>query len=84
MRDYTDLALAGHYEEARRPARTVSIRCASHCVAPAPLRNRTRIRKILAETTGPSRRCGASPLLELTEAEKAVTRAAFEKLRPDP
>lgn len=77
MRDYTDLALAGHYEEARRLRDSLDpVRLALRSSRPAekPHAHQKYWQKLLGQVGGAVRR----PLLELTEAEKAVTRAAFE------
>ncbi len=77
MREYTDLAFAGKVTKAR-PCATASIRCA-HAITQTrptekPYAHQKYWQELLGQVGGPVRR----PLLELTEAEKAATRAALE------
>ena len=78
MREYTDLAMAGDVTEARGACATVSIRCARRSARRGRPASRYAHQKywqeLLGQVGGPVRR----PLLELSEAEKAATRAAFE------
>ena len=83
MRDYTDLAFAGKIEEARRVRDSLNpVREAIRRTKPAekPYAHQKYWQELLGQTGGPVRR----PLLELTQAEKAATRLAFEDcgLRP--
>ena len=77
MRQYTDLAMAGNVRKAGACA-TVSTRCARHSARREPARKPYAHQKywqeLLGQVGGPVRR----PLVELTEAEKAATREAFQ------
>lgn len=77
MRDYTDLAFAGKADEARRVRDSLEpVRHALKSTRPAekPHAHQKYWQDLLGQTGGHVR----APLLELTEAEKAATRAAFE------
>lgn len=85
MRDYTDAALAGRHDEARRISASLEpVRQALRGTRPAekPHSHQKFWQALLGQTGGRVR----PPLLELTEAEKTATRAAFEScglgLRP--
>lgn len=83
MRDYTDLALAGRHDEARRLRDSLEpVRQALRSTRPAekPHAHQKYWQELLGQTGGAVRR----PLLELTEAEKAATRAAFESCGLNP
>ena len=77
MREYTDLAFSGRIEEARKVRDSLDV--VRHAIArtkPAgkPYAHQKYWQELLGQVGGPVRR----PLLELTDAEKAATRAAFE------
>lgn len=77
MREYTDLAFAGRHDEARRVRDSLDpVRRAFRTTRPAekPHAHSKYWQDLLGQAGGHVRR----PLLELTEAEKAATRAAFE------
>lgn len=77
MHDYTQLALAGEAEKARAIRDSLDpVRRALRDTRPAekPHSHQKYWQDLLGQTGGRVRR----PLLELTEAEKAATRAAFE------
>ncbi len=77
MREYTDLALAGHIAEARRVRDSLNpVREAIRKTKPAdkPYAHQKYWQELLGQVGGPVRR----PLLELTTAEKAAVKAAFE------
>ena len=77
MREYTDLAFAGKIAEARRVRDSLDpVREAISKTKPAdkPYAHQKYWQELLGQAGGPVRR----PLLELTDAEKAATRAAFE------
>ncbi len=87
MREYTAAALAGRHEEARSISALLEpVRRALRDTRPAekPHSHQKYWQELLGQTGGRVR----APLLELTEAEKAATRAAFEacglKLRREP
>jgi len=77
MRDYTDLAFAGKVAEARVIRDSLDpVRKALSCTRPPekPHAHPKYWQELLGQAGGPVRR----PMLDLTEAEKATTRAAFE------
>lgn len=77
MREYTDLAFAGKAEEARRIRDSLDpVRAALKNTRPAekPHSHQKYWQELLGQAGGRVR----PPLLELTEAEKRATRAAFE------
>lgn len=77
MREYTDLAFAGKFEEARRIRDSLEpVRKALKGTRPAekPHSHQKYWQELLGQTGGTVR----TPLLELTEAEKKVTHEAFE------
>ena len=77
MREYTDLALSGKAEEARRISASLDpVRSALKNTRPAekPHSHQKYWQELLGQAGGRVR----PPLLELTEAEKRATRAAFE------
>ena len=77
MQEYTDLALRGEIDAARRVRDSLDpVRAALRDTRPAdkPQAHQKYWQELLGQTGGPVRR----PLLSLTEAEKAATRAAFE------
>ena len=77
MREYTDLAFAGNVSEARRVRDSLEpVRAAIRQTRPAdkPYAHQKYWQELLGQVGGPVRR----PLLELTPAEKAATKAAFE------
>ena len=77
MREYTDLAFAGKIEEARRVRDSLDpVREAIRKTKPAdkPYAHQKYWQELLGQVGGPVRR----PLLELTAAEKAATKAAFD------
>lgn len=77
MRRYTDLALAGNAEEARKVFESLDpVRKALRGTRPAekPHAHQKYWQELLGQTGGRVR----PPLLELTEDEKRATRAAFE------
>jgi 4-hydroxy-tetrahydrodipicolinate synthase len=77
MREYTDLALSGKAEEARRIRASLDpVRAALKNTRPAekPHSHQKYWQELLGQAGG----CVRPPLLELTEAEKRATRAAFE------
>ena len=87
MRDYTDAALAGRHEEARSISASLEpVRRALRDTRPAekPHSHQKYWQELLGQTGGRVR----PPVLELTEAEKTATRAAFEacglRLRREP
>ena len=76
MREYTDLAFAGRAEEARRVFDSLaSVRSAIRSTKPGgkPPAHTKYWMELLGQAGGPVRR----PMLQLTEAERAATRAAF-------
>ena len=78
MREYTDLAFAGKIEQARKVRDSLDVvRLAISDTKPAgkPYAHQKYWQELLGQVGGPVRR----PLLELTDAEKAVTKAAFER-----
>ncbi len=78
MHDYTEAALAGRVEEARRISRTLDpVRAALSDTRPAekPHAHQKYWQELLGQVGGPVR----PPLLELTDAERAATRIAFEQ-----
>ena len=77
MRDYTDAAFAGHTDEARRISASLEpVRRALRDTRPAekPHAHQKYWQTLLGQVGGRVR----APCLELTEAEKSLTRAAFE------
>ena len=85
MREYTDLAFAGKAEEARRVRDSLEpVRQALKGTRPGakPHAHQKYWQELLGQVGGPVR----LPMLELSEAEKAATRQAFERcgLRPMP
>jgi 4-hydroxy-tetrahydrodipicolinate synthase len=77
MREYTDLAFAGNIAAAKRVRDSLDpVRDAIKKTRPAdkPYAHQKYWQELLGQVGGPVRR----PLLELTEAEKAATKAAFE------
>ena len=77
MRDYTDLAFAGEVEKAHAIRDSLNpVREALRTTRPAekPHAHQKYWQELLGQVGGRVR----APLLELTEAEKAATRAAFE------
>ncbi len=77
MRDYTALAMAGETEPARAIRDSLDpVRKALRQTRPGgkPQAHQKYWQELLGQVGGPVRR----PLLQLTEAEKAATRAAFE------
>jgi 4-hydroxy-tetrahydrodipicolinate synthase len=77
MRDYTDLAFSGRADEARIVRDSLNpVRDALHLTRPAekPHSHQKYWQELLGQVGGKVR----APLLELTEAEKRATRAAFE------
>ena len=78
MRAYTDLAFAGRAEEARRLRDSLEpVRRALKDTRPGakPQAQQKYWQELLGQAGGPVR----PPLLDLTEAEKAATRRAFER-----
>ena len=78
MRAYTDLAFAGRAEEARRLRDSLEpVRRALKETRPGakPQAHQKYWQELLGQAGGPVR----PPLLELTEAERAATRRAFER-----
>ena len=78
MRDYTDLAFAGEVAKARIVRDSLDpVRHAIASTRPPekPHAHPKYWQELLGQAGGPVRR----PMLDLTEAEKAATRAAFEK-----
>ena len=78
MRDYTDLAFAGKAKEARRVRDSLEpVRRALKGTRPGakPHAHQKYWQELLGQVGGPVR----PPMLELTEAEKAATRQAFER-----
>jgi 4-hydroxy-tetrahydrodipicolinate synthase len=78
MREYTDLAFAGRAAEARRVWESLQpVRQALKSTRPGgkPQSHQKYWQELLGQVGGAVRR----PMLELTEAEKAATRAAFEQ-----
>ena len=78
MRAYTDLAFAGRAEEARRLRDSLEpVRRALKDTRPGakPHAHQKYWQELLGQAGGPVR----PPLLELTQAEKAATREAFER-----
>ena len=76
MREYTDLAFAGRAEEARRVFDSLApVRSAIRSTKPGgkPPAHTKYWMELLGQAGGPVRR----PMLQLTEAERAATRAAF-------
>jgi 4-hydroxy-tetrahydrodipicolinate synthase len=77
MRQYADLAMAGNVKEAKRVRDSLNpVREAIRKTRPPskPFSHQKYWQELLGQVGGPVRR----PLLELTEAEKAATRAAFD------
>jgi len=77
MREYTDLAMAGNVKEAKRVRDSLNpVRDAIRKTRPPgkPYAHQKNWQELLGQVGGPVRR----PLVELSEAEKAATRAAFE------
>jgi len=77
MRQYTDLAMAGNVTEGRRVRDSLNpVRAAIRKTKPPgkPYAHQKYWQELLGQVGGPVRR----PLVELTEAEKAATREAFE------
>jgi 4-hydroxy-tetrahydrodipicolinate synthase len=77
MREYTDLAMAGNVKEGKRVRDSLNpVREAIRKTRPPgkPFAHQKYWQELLGQVGGPVRR----PLLELSEAEKAATRAAFE------
>jgi 4-hydroxy-tetrahydrodipicolinate synthase len=77
MRDYTDLAFAGRVEEARKIRDSLEpVRQALKKTRPAekPQAHQKYWQELLGQVGGPVRR----PMLQLTDAERAAIRAAFE------
>jgi 4-hydroxy-tetrahydrodipicolinate synthase len=77
MREYTDLAFAGNIAAAKRVRDSLDpVRDAIKKTRPAdkPYAHQKYWQELLGQVGGPVRR----PLLELTEAEKAATKAAFD------
>jgi 4-hydroxy-tetrahydrodipicolinate synthase len=77
MREYTDLAFAGKAKEAK--AVWESLQPVRHAISSTkpkekPYAHQKYWQELLGQVGGPVRR----PLLELTDAEKAATKAAFE------
>ena len=77
MREYTDLAFAGKVKEAK--AVWDSLEPVRHAISRTkpkekPYAHQKYWQELLGQVGGPVRR----PLLELTDAEKAATKAAFE------
>jgi 4-hydroxy-tetrahydrodipicolinate synthase len=76
MRDYTDLAMAGNIAEARALRDSLEpVRHALKSTRPGgkPQAHQKYWQELLGQVGGPVRR----PMLQLTEAERAATRAAF-------
>jgi 4-hydroxy-tetrahydrodipicolinate synthase len=76
MREYTDLAFAGRTEEARKIRDSLNpVRQAIRSTLPKekPPAHGKYWQELLGQVGGPVRR----PMLDLTDAEKAATRAAF-------
>ncbi len=85
MREYTDLAFAGEIEKARVVRDSLDpVRQAIRRTRPAekPQAHSKYWQELLGQAGGPVR----APMLQLTEAEKAATRAAFDTcgLKPAP
>lgn len=85
MREYTDLAFAGKVEEARKVRDSLEpVRKAikSTCPKEKPQAHSKYWQELLGQVGGPVRR----PMLQMTQAEKAATRDAFENcgLRLEP
>ena len=77
MREYTDAAFAGNFEEARKIRDSLDpVRNALRSTRPAekPHAHQKYWQELLGQTGGRVR----PPCLELTEAEKSATRTAFE------
>lgn len=77
MNDYTRLAFAGRFDEARRISRSLDpVRDAIRSTKPAdkPQAHGKYWQELLGQVGGPVR----APLLQLSEAEKEATRAAFQ------
>lgn len=77
MHDYTQLAFAGRHDEARRVRDSLDpVRAAFRNTKPGgkPQAHGKYWQELLGQVGGPVR----APLLQLTDAEKAATRAAFE------
>lgn len=77
MREYTDLAFAGKVADAKRVRDSLNpVREAFKRTRPAekPYAHQKYWQELLGQVGGPVRR----PMLELTEAEKFATKAAFE------
>lgn len=78
MLDYTELAFAGHVDEARRIRASLEpVRRALKSTRPAekPHAHQKYWQTLLGQAGGSVR----APMLELTKTEKSVTRAAFER-----
>ncbi len=78
MQEYTDLAMRGEIDRARAVRnRLEPVRHALKSTRPAgkPQAHQKYWQELLGQVGGPVRR----PLLQLTEAEKAATRVAFER-----
>ena len=78
MREYTDLAFAGRVDEARRVRDSLEpVRRALKGTRPGakPHAHQKYWQALLGQVGGPVR----PPMLNLTDAEKAATRAAFER-----
>ena len=78
MLDYTQAALAGQAEEARRISRSLDpVRAALRDTRPPekPHAHQKYWQELLGQVGGRVR----APLLELTDAERAATREAFER-----
>lgn len=77
MREYTDLAFAGKVEDARKVRDSLDpVRKAikSTCPKEKPQAHSKYWQELLGQVGGPVRR----PMLQMTDEEKAATRAAFE------
>ena len=77
MREYTDLAFAGEAEAARRVSASLQpVRDALHKTRPGgkPQAQQKYWQELLGQAGGPVRR----PQMQLTDAERAAIRAAFE------
>lgn len=78
MHDYTELALAGKFDEARRIRDSLEpVRRALKTTRPGgkPQAHQKYWQELLGQHGGPAR----PPLLQLTNEERAITKAAFEK-----
>jgi 4-hydroxy-tetrahydrodipicolinate synthase len=77
MKEYTELAMRGEVEKARKIRDSLEpVRQALRSTRPAgtPQAHQKHWQELLGQAGGPVRR----PLLNLTEGEKAATRAVFE------